>query len=87
MQQTTQLVAIKPDNLANRIQRLQQEAKSLAAEHIHALLTVLDDVQRISEEIAKGGEAYPVGVRQIAQRLTDEARDRHQTITAITTRS
>ena len=76
-----------PESPADRIKRLQHEAKSLAREHIEMLSTALSEVSRLSGEIAEGGELYPVGVRELARRLTDEAGKNALTLTAIIDRN
>ena len=74
-------------NLSDRIRRLQSEVKNLAREHILALETALVEVERLAGEIADGGEAYPVGIREIARRLSEESETRVQTMEAILHRS
>ena len=76
-----------PHDLSDRIRRLQAEARSLAREHIHALERALLEVERLSAEIADGGEAYPVGVREIARRLAAECEASGNTIKALAGRS
>lgn len=69
--------------LAERIARLQVEAHSLAADHVVALTRALAEVETLATEIADGGDAYPVGIREIASRLTENAKTASQTIQAI----
>ena len=45
------------------------------------------EVERLSGEIADGGEAYPVGVREIARRLAAECEASGNTIKALAGRS
>lgn len=66
--------------LSDRIRRLQAEAKVLAHEHIQALESALLQVERLSSEIAGGGEAYPVGVREVARRIAEDCEARGNTI-------
>ena len=77
----------EPDTPADRIRRMQHEAKSLAREHIEMLAAALSEVSRLSGEIAEGGELYPVGAREIARRLTEEAGKHALTLTAIIDRN
>jgi hypothetical protein len=77
----------EPGSPADRIRRLQHEAKSLAREHIEMLAGALGEVSRLSSEIAEGGELYPVGAREIARRLTEEAGKSALTLTAIVDRN
>ena len=74
-------------SVAERIQRLQAQARNLARDHIKALEDALADVERLSAEIAGGGEAYPVGVREIARRLADQCETSSATIKALAGRS
>ena len=63
---------VQVQTLAERIERLQAEAKNLAREQVGALEAKLIEAAALAEEIARGGEAYPVGVREEARRLTPE---------------
>ena len=74
-------------DLSERIRRLQAEAKSLAREHIHALERALIEVERLSAEIADGGEAYPAGVRELARRMGEDCEATVQTLEAISARA
>ena len=73
----------EPDSPADRIRRLQLEAKGLAREHIEMLATALAEVVRLAGEIAEGGDLYPVGARELSRRLTEEAGNSALTLTAI----
>ncbi len=77
----------EPGSPADRIRRLQHEAKTLAREHIEQLAGALGEVSRLSSEIADGGELYPVGARELARRLTEEASKSALTLTAIVDRN
>jgi hypothetical protein len=74
-------------SVAARVQQLQAQARNLARDHIKALEDALADVERLSAEIAGGGEAYPVGVREIARRLADQCETSSATIKALAGRS
>lgn len=69
--------------IGERVRRLQAEAEQLAREHIGAFAASLQQTQRMAEEIALGGEAYPPGVREIARRLVEENQARVQALEAI----
>jgi hypothetical protein len=77
----------RTDNISDRIRRLQAEAKGLAREHVEALEAALAQVERLSAEIADGGDVYPPGVRDIARRLVDDCELKIQTLEAIVSRS
>jgi hypothetical protein len=75
---------VKADgSISDRIKRLQSEAKGLAKEHVLALQVALIEVERLAHDIADGGEAYPVGIREIARRLTEETEARVQAMEAL----
>jgi hypothetical protein len=78
---------VRADSISERVRRLQAEARSLARDHIAALQEALFEVERLSAEIADGGEAYPPGVRDIARRLAEECEGRVQTLDAISKRN
>jgi hypothetical protein len=75
------------ESLAERVRRLQDEAKGLARQHVQALEAALAEVEAIAAEIAGGGDAYPPGVRDIARRLAEDCDQRAQTIEAIVGRT
>ncbi|MFN3524276.1 MAG: hypothetical protein ACK4YQ_18675 [Phenylobacterium sp.] len=74
--------AAKAD-LAERVRLLQAEARQLAGEHVDELLASLAQAQRLAEQIALGGEAYPAGVRDIARRLAEDSAARVRTLEAL----
>lgn len=73
--------------VAQRVRRLQAEAKALAKDHVKALAIALNEVQQMAHEIAEGGDAYPPGVRDVARRLVEDMDSRVQTLEAIVARS
>jgi hypothetical protein len=77
----------KVETVAQRVRRLQAEAKNLAKDHIHALTAAISEVERMAAEIAEGGDAYPAGVRDLARRFAEDAEARVQTLEAITART
>jgi hypothetical protein len=79
--------APKIETVAERVRRLQAEAKQLAKDHVFALTAAISEVERMAAEIAEGGEAYPAGVRDLARRFVDDCEARVQTLEAITARS
>jgi hypothetical protein len=77
----------KAETVAQRVRRLQQEAKQLAKDHIRSLNQAIVDVEHLAAEIAEGGDAYPPGVRDLARRLVEDCEMRVQTLEAITART
>ena len=57
------------ERVADRIGRLQWEAKVLAAENSEGFATDMLAMAARALEIADGGEAYPPGIRHLAARL------------------
>lgn len=84
---SAQVAALPTDSVAQRIRRLQTEARGLARQQVQALEQALAQVERMSADIADGGEAYPPGVREIARRLAEDCAVRAQAIEAIAARA
>lgn len=79
--------AAKTETVAQRIRRLQAEAKSLARDHVLALCAAISEVERMAAEVAEGGDAYPAGVRDLARRFAEDAEARVQTLEAVIARA
>jgi hypothetical protein len=62
--------------LTDRIRRLQSEARDMAREHVSLLEASLVETARLAGEIADGGDAYPVGVREMARQLIADCESR-----------
>ncbi|MFN3582939.1 hypothetical protein [Phenylobacterium sp.] len=77
----------KPETVAQRVRRLQAEARQLAKDHIKALVAQLVAAQHMAAEIAEGGDAYPVGARDLARRLVEDIDSRVQTLEAVMARA
>jgi chorismate mutase len=75
------------ETVAERVRKLQAEAKALAKDHVAALTQAIADVEVMAKEIAEGGDAYPPGVRDLARRFVDDCEARVQTLEAITSRA
>lgn len=76
-----------PESRGDRIARLQREARVLAVEDVEALVRLMAQVAEAASDIADGGDAYPVGVREAALRLSMELPARADTLKAISGRS
>ena len=74
------LVSGSPESPAVRASRLLAEAREAAGEHVKLLEQALLDVVGIAQQIADGGEVYPVGVRELCRRLAEDAAAKSQTI-------
>ncbi len=74
------------ESVAQKVRRLQSEAASLAREQVLVLEHALAEVTRLSTEIAEGGEAYPVGARELARRLAEDAEASARTLELILSR-
>ena len=76
-----------PETTADRVKRLQHEARLLAREQAEALLRKLEDTSAMAAEIAGGGEAYPAGVREIAARIHADIDGKELTLKALIERT
>jgi hypothetical protein len=63
----SQFPSPEPIALSERMERLRQEARELALEGTNALLRSLQTAAAIADQVADGGEAYQVGVRENAR--------------------
>ena len=72
-----------PETTAERVKRLQLEAHALALEEIEQFEKLLTQAADKAKDIASGGDAYPVGVREIAARLAADLPVRAETIRTI----
>ena len=76
-----------PVTTADRVKRLQMEARALAVEQVEALEKVLMQASAMAQEIAEGGDAYPVGARELAGRLASDLPAKAQPLKAVVSRS
>ena len=76
-----------PETTSERVKRLQMEARALAVEQVEALERVLLEASRMAREIADGGDAYPVGARELASRLSADLPAKAETLKAIVGRA
>jgi hypothetical protein len=74
------------DSIGHRIRQLREEARALAHEQVDLLQQSLLETARLAAEISEGGDAYPVGAREIARRLAEDAVNQAMTLAAITER-
>ncbi|MFN3228793.1 MAG: hypothetical protein ACK41P_02950 [Asticcacaulis sp.] len=58
-----------PASLGDRVRQLQHEARSLALQQVTDLEQSLLSLCHQSKDIAEGGDAYPVGARELARKL------------------
>ena len=72
--------AATAESPALRASRLLAEAREAAGEHVKLLEQALLDVVGIAQQIADGGEVYPVGVRELCRRLAEDAAAKSQTV-------
>ena len=75
-----------PETVAQKVRRLQAEARQLAKDHGKAFTDAMTDLESLAAEIAGGGEAYSPGIRDIARRLAEDLDSRVQTVEAIAAR-
>ncbi|MBL8556075.1 MAG: hypothetical protein JNL41_17490 [Phenylobacterium sp.] len=77
----------KTETVAERVRRLQSEAKQLAKDHVKTLTSAMVDLEQLAAEIADGGDAYAPGIRDVARRLVEDLDSRVQTLEAIVART
>jgi hypothetical protein len=77
----------KAETVAQRVQRLQMEARQLGKDHVKSFTNAMLELEQLAAEIAEGGDAYPPGIRDIARRLAEDLDSRVQTVEAISARS
>lgn len=80
------LKSSRTETVAERVRRLQAEARQLAKDHVQALSAAIMSAEAIAAEIAEGGDAYPPGIRDLARRFAEDAESRVQTLEAISSR-
>jgi hypothetical protein len=76
-----------PETVGRRIRQLQREAHALAREHVEGFAMDLESLAARAQEIAEGGEAYPVGARELASRLAEDLARKAQLLTTIMNRA
>lgn len=81
------IVPPKTETVAERVRRLQSEAKQLAKDHVRALSTAMVELEQLAAEISEGGDAYSAGVREVARQLAEDLDSRVQTLEAISART
>ena len=81
------VVLPKSETVAQRVQRLQTEARQLAKDHVKSLTTAMVELEQLASEIAEGGDAYAPGIRDVARRLVEDLDSRVQTLEAIVART
>jgi hypothetical protein len=69
-----------------RMRQLQFEARALGREQLEALARDLSSLATRAAEISNGGEAYPVGARELASRLADELPRKAQLLASLARR-
>ena len=84
--QSQPALVVKADTVAERVRRLQAEARDLAKAHVRALAEAMAQAEQMAAEIADGGEAYPPGIRDLARRFAEDCEGRIQNLEAINAR-
>src|ERR1019366_6827821 len=66
-----------------RVRRLQHEAGVLAREQVAIFARDLSEMAVLAGEIAQGGDAYPVGIREFASRMAFDLPNKAQLLLAL----
>ncbi len=61
-----------PETRSERVRRMQANARALAREQIEAMAVAMLELAHMADEVADGGDAYPVGVRELSRRVAHE---------------
>lgn len=77
----------KTESVAERVRRLQTEARQLAKDHVKSLTLAMVELEALAAEIAEGGDAYAPGVRDLSRRLAEDLESKVQTLEAIISRT
>lgn len=71
---------------AERVRRLQAEARIVAREHIEQLERALMRTTEAAREVAEGGDAYPAGVRELSSLISEDLPERLMLLRALLAR-
>ena len=77
----------KAETVAQRVRRLQAEAKALAKDHVATFGAAMLELAVMARDVSEGGEAYGPGIRDLARRLAEELDARAHTLEAISART
>lgn len=77
----------RTESVAERVRKLQNEARALALGQVAELQDRMRSLVSLAEEIAEGGDAYPVGARELARRMSEDLAAKVQTLNAIVSKS
>jgi hypothetical protein len=67
-----------PETGFQRVRRLQAEARQLAREEVETLCREMVALAARAAQISEGGDAFPVGVREMASRLAADLPEKAQ---------
>lgn len=74
------------ETVAEKVRRLQSEAKAAASDHVAAMLDMLAAPYAIASEVHGGGDAYAAGARAIARDICLSSESQALILRAITGR-
>lgn len=77
----------RKETTAERIRRLQAEARILARQHIETLERAMLQMTDLANEVAVGGDAYPVGIRELSSRMAEDISGKLLTLRALIDRA
>lgn len=69
--------------VAVRAQEAFAQARLVASEHANMLRDSLLESERLAQEVAAGGDNYPVGIRNLAREIAAHLKSRLATLDAI----
>jgi len=71
------------ESIADKIKRLRDEAQGHARLHAQDFVRALEELEALAGDIAVGGEAYPVGIRQAAKNIGPQLAGARLNVTAL----
>jgi hypothetical protein len=71
-------IGVEPKGAAERVRELRQEARLLAREQVEEFQAALVQLGAMAKAVAEAGEVVPVGVRDMAGRLSTDLPGRAQ---------
>lgn len=77
----------RAETVAERVRKLQNEARALALGQVAEMHEQMRTLATLAEEIAEGGDAYPIGARELARRMAEDLAAKAQTLQAIVSKS
>lgn len=73
-----------PVTAADRAAALYAEARQAASDHAQELFNSMSETMRLADEVGRGSDAYPAGLRDLARRLAVNLKATGDTMASVT---